>query len=247
MAFSDGLHTGEGAHLISKLHPKYAARVSSCRALGVETIAARTGGNEQLELYRTMTENVWAMVQEGFSEAIVKVGETTAADLEWWFRDVMRWKVRLSTGCYTDEKLGVTTWFPPSVDIYRSPYSPSVEAQPTIQPGDILHVDIGITAMNMNTDTQHLGYVLRANETAPPKSLLKGLHDANRLQDMVRKEMKVGRTGDEVFWAVRKDMKKAGLKGKIYSHPIGDYGHSAGAVIGMQDWQKCGYSIRLSS
>lgn len=140
---------------------------------------------------------------------------------------------------HADRQLGVTTWFSPSVDIYRSPQSPSLDEVPTIQPGDMLHVDIGITAMNMNTDTQHLGYVLRANETAPPDSLVKGLRDANKLQDMVRKEMKVGRTGDEVFWAVRRDMREKGLKGKIYSHPIGDYGHSAGAVIGMQDWQSC--------
>jgi Xaa-Pro aminopeptidase len=103
----------------------------------------------------------------------------------------------------------------------------------------MIHLDIGITAMNMNTDTQHLAYVLLPNETSPPQGLLDGLKTANRLQDMVRKEMKVGRTGDEVFWAVRGDMDKEGLEGRIYSHPIGDYGHSAGAAIGMADWQTC--------
>ena len=118
---------------------------------------------------------------------------------------------------------------------------------------DMLHVDIGIYAMGMNTDTQHLGYILRSNETAPPQSLLDGLKIANQMQDFNRKQMMPGRTGDDVFWSIRKDMTEAGLNenGRIYSHPIGDYGHSgcmgtrcadvvgAGAVIGMADWQTC--------
>ncbi len=108
---------------------------------------------------------------------------------------------------------------------------------------DMLHVDIGITAMNMNTDTQHLAYILRSNETSPPAGLLKGLRDANRLQDLVRKEMKPGVTGDEVLFNVFDDMKKERLEGLIYSHPIGDYGHSAGAVIGMQNNQHSTYCL----
>ncbi|RSH82191.1 hypothetical protein EHS25_006124 [Saitozyma podzolica] len=195
MAFSDGLHTGEGRLLTSKLDTNL------------------------------MMENVWAMVQEGFSEQVVQVGKTTAEDLEWWFRDVMRWRI------------GTGTWFPPTVDIYRSPSEPSLEQDPHMREGDMLHVDIGITAMGMNTDTQHLGYILRANETSPPRSLVRGLHRANRMQDMNRREMVPGRTGDEVFFAVKRAMKNEGLEGDVYSHPIGDYGHSAGAIIGMANWQ----------
>jgi len=85
-------HTGEGRLLRSKLG-KWADRVSSNRAIGVEVVATRAGGAEQLEMYKLMMENVWAMVQEGFSEEIIEVGKTTAKDLEWWFRDVMRWRV----------------------------------------------------------------------------------------------------------------------------------------------------------
>ena len=102
--------------------------------------------------------------------------------------------------------------------------------RPRLDVLDMLHVDIGITAMGMNTDTQHLGYILRRNETRPPASLIKGLHDANKQQDFVRHRMVPGRTGDEVFYDVITDMKNANLTGRIYSHPIGDYGHSAGSA-----------------
>lgn len=223
VAFSDGLHTGEGRALLRALDPRFAKRTSSCRALAVEVIAARVGA-EQLSAYRLLMENVWAMIAEAFSARVVSVGQTTTADLEWWFRERM-------------QVMGVGTWFHPSVDIRRHPSEPAVDKSPEIREGDMLHVDVGITAMGMNTDTQHLCYVLRANETKPPAGLLAGLRAGNGLQDMVRAEMVPGRTGDEVLAAVRRRMREARVDGDIYSHPIGDYGHSAGAVIGMTNMQ----------
>jgi hypothetical protein len=44
-------------------------------------------------MYRLLMENVWAMIQEGFSERVIEVGKMTPKDLEWWFRDYMRWTV----------------------------------------------------------------------------------------------------------------------------------------------------------
>lgn len=41
-----------------------------------------------------------------------------------------------------------------------------------------------------------------------------------------------GRTGNDVLANATKAVKDAGLRGLIYSHPIGDYGHSAGSYIG---------------
>ena len=80
---------------MEKLGP-WADRVSSDRAIGVEVIALRAGGKEQLDHYKLLQENVWAMIQEGFSEKIIQVGKTTADDLVWWFREVMVWRVSTS-------------------------------------------------------------------------------------------------------------------------------------------------------
>ncbi len=107
----------------------------------------------------------------------------------------------------------------------------------------MIHVDIGITAMNMNTDTQHLAYVLRKNETAPPAGLVAGLKASNHLQDLVRQHMRLGRSGDEVLHAVRAEMKDEAAEGLIYCHPIGDFGHAAGALVGMTNLQE-GESLR---
>ena len=57
------------------------------------------------------------------------------------------------------EERNVTTWFQPSVSVFR-PYNSSHGSTRTIHLGDKLHVDIGITAFGLNTDTQHIAYVL---------------------------------------------------------------------------------------
>jgi Xaa-Pro aminopeptidase len=92
--------------------------------------------------------------------------------------------------------------------------------------------------MNLHTDTQHLGYVLRPGETGPPPGLLACLATSNRLQDLVLAEMKPGRTGNAVLKAARAEMSRQGIDGTIYSHPIGDHGHGAGPLIGLWDRQE---------
>jgi hypothetical protein len=112
-----------------------------------------------------------------------------------------------------------------------------LEHDPIIQRGDVLHCDVGITALGLNTDTQHNGYVLLPGETAPPAGLLRALTNANRLQDFVMEELRAGRTGNEVLAASLAKMRAAGIDGTVYSHPIGLHGHGAGSLVGRWDHQ----------
>jgi hypothetical protein len=61
--------------------------------------------------------------------------------------------------------LGLGTWFQPSVSVQRRGVEMGDSANPVILRGDVLHTDFGITALGLNTDTQHMGYVLREGET----------------------------------------------------------------------------------
>ncbi|PMB66342.1 hypothetical protein BM221_007329 [Beauveria bassiana] len=103
--------------------------------------------------------------------------------------------------------------------------------------------DFGVSALGMNTDTQHLAYVLYPGQTSHdddddvPQGFRDGLLKGNRLQDMTREHMRPGRTGNEILAAIRRQMKHEGIEGKIYCHPIGDWGHSAGTLIGMTNLQ----------
>ncbi|KAJ8124297.1 hypothetical protein O1611_g9344 [Lasiodiplodia mahajangana] len=109
-----------------------------------------------------------------------------------------------------------------------------------IQYGDLIHTDFGVTALGLNTDTQHLGYVLYPGETEAdiPKGMLEGLAKVNRLQDIVKENMKIGMTGNEILKVSLDQMHAEGIEGKIYCHPTGEWGHSAGTVIGMTNLQE---------
>jgi hypothetical protein len=107
-----------------------------------------------------------------------------------------------------------------------------------IQRGDVLHCDFGVTAMGLNTDTQHMAYVLREGETDVPPGIKRALLNTNRLQDIVVERVRPGRSGNEVLADALTAMKAAGIDGSVYSHPVGDHGHGAGPLIGLWDRQQ---------
>jgi Xaa-Pro aminopeptidase len=107
-----------------------------------------------------------------------------------------------------------------------------------IERGDHLHVDFGIQAMGLATDTQHVGYVLKEGETDAPAGLRKALENSNRLQDLLMERLKPGRSGNAILTDTLTAMKKMGLTGTVYTHPIGDHGHGAGPLIGLWDRQE---------
>lgn len=138
------------------------------------------------------------------------------------------------------QALNYTTWFQPSVFIVNNDDFPALAVDDPHAPdrpinyGDLIHTDFGVSALGLNTDTQHLGYVLHPGETEAdvPPSMLDGLAKVNRLQDIVKENMRIGLTGDDILDASRKQMSAEGIEGKIYCHATGEWGHSAGTVIG---------------
>ena len=134
--------------------------------------------------------------------------------------------------------LGLGSWFQPSVSVQRRGVEMGDSADPVILRGDVLHTDFGIVALGLKTDTQHMGYVLREGEAAPPDGLIAALGRSNRLQDLLLEEMVPGRTGNEVLHRTLDRMRGGGIDGTVYTHPIGDHGHGAGPLIGLWDRQE---------
>ena len=222
-AFSDGLSSGEQDGMRAALGPKWTSRFRRAEALPLELIASRLPAEEAM--YARMTEVAWRIIQTAFSNQVIQPGVTRTDDVVWWMRQRVN-------------DLGLGTWFQPSVDVQRNGVSESqLGENPIIQRGDVLHCDFGITAMRLNTDTQHMGYVLREGEMAVPAGLTKALGRSNRLQDIVVAELRPGRTGNEILRASLGRMRDEGIDGTVYSHPIGLHGHGAGALIGLWDYQ----------
>ena len=222
-AFADGLSAGEWEQLARTLPPGYLPRVVRAEGLPLDYISVRAP--DMLPAYRRMMEVAWEVIGTAFSNTVITPGRTTTDDVVWWMRQ------RLAD-------LGLDTWFHTDVDVQREGVDLSDSASVVIQRGDVLHCDFGITALGLNTDTQHMGYVLRAGERQPPAGLVRALRNSNRLQDIVMAEMRPGRTGNEILAAALARMRADGIDGTVYSHPVGDRGHGAGPLIGLWDHQE---------
>lgn len=70
-----------------------------------------------------------------------------------------------------------------------------------------------------------------------PAALLTGLKTANRLQDIVLSHMHPSLSGNAILARSLAQMRAENITGKVYCHPIGDWGHSAGTLIGMTNLQ----------
>ena len=222
-AFSDGLSSGELDGMRATLGPRWTSRFRDAESLPLELIATRIPAERVF--YERLTRLAWTVIDTAFSRAVIAPGVTRTSDVVWWMRQRVN-------------DLGLGTWFQPSVEVQRRG---ATEAQlgddPVIQRGDVLHCDFGITALRLNTDTQHMGYVLREGETSVPAGLQRALERSNRLQDIVLAELRPGRTGNEVLRASLGRARTEGIDGTIYSHPIGLHGHGAGPLIGLWDYQ----------
>lgn len=232
-AFGDGMTHSQYVALTAALPDKYRSRMVSGETLSVRWLETRTP--TEMELYPGIVRIAHALIGEAFSRRVITPGKTTADDVVWWYRQRM-------------SDLGIATWFQPSIGIQRAGAKGMLEGDTVIQPGDLLWTDFGITYLRLNTDTQHLAYVLKAGETAAPAGLLKGLATTNRVQDMLRASFKIGASGNEVLSAALAKAKAAGIDASIYSHPLGFHGHGAGAAIGFWDNQngdeRGAYAIR---
>ena len=222
-AFSDGLSSGELQGMSAALGQKWTSRFRDAEGLPLELIASRLPDEEAF--FVRLQELVWSLTAEMFSSKVITPGTTKTSDLVWW------WRQRVND-------LGLGTWFQPSVDVQRKGASAEqVGDDPVIQPGDVLHCDVGLTVARLNTDTQHLAYVLRPGETDAPPGLRQALAHANALQDILMGELRPGRSGNDILAASLARMRAQKIEGTVYAHPIGLHGHGAGPLIGLWDYQ----------
>ncbi len=226
-AFSDGLSAGEWEALQDILGEKWLRRIVRAELLPIEYLQIRIP--EMEPYYKNLMMVVHSLIKRAFSSEVIKPGKTTTLDVEWWLRE-------------SAEELGVKVWFRPSVSVQRKEVKResflSERNGVVIQNGDVLHVDFGLSAIGLHTDTQHMGYVLRDNEKDVPEGIKRALLISNRLQDIVMERIMPGKTGNEILEEVLSQMKKEGIKGSIYCHTVGDHGHGAGPIIGLWDRQE---------
>jgi len=228
---ADGLDHTHYDLLLQKLPVNLKSKVVSATPIAVGWLETRT--EREMQIFQKLVSITHQIIADGFSSEVITPGVTTTDDLVWWFRQ------RVTS-------LGLTTWFHPTVSVQRADtvnfeHLRSFSNRPeneVIRPGDLLHVDFGITYLRLNTDIQQHAYVLQPGETDAPSYLKKAFATSNRLQDILTGNFKTGRTGNEILKATREQAIKENIKPSIYTHPLGLHGHAAGPTIGLWDKQE---------
>jgi Xaa-Pro aminopeptidase len=167
------------------------------------------------------------IVRRALSNEVITPGTTTVGDVRNWLYDAI----------YAH---GLRTWFQPDLRVQRRggglPTSRGFLAvapeSTVILPGDVVHIDFGVSYMGFDTDWQKMAYVLRPGETAPPAGLIQAMRNTNMLQDaLMLRHSRPGITAAEAHRGTMTEMGEQGIEAMIYSHPIGAQGHGLGASI----------------
>tara|TARA_B100000963_G_scaffold136542_1_gene118789 strand:- start:898 stop:2229 length:1332 start_codon:yes stop_codon:yes gene_type:complete len=226
-ALADGIVKTDYELLLNNLPSKLSKKVVSAEELAIRWIETRT--KKEMIIYDQLVEITHGIINEAFSTKVITPGVTTTDDVVWWMREKVK-------------KLGLKTWFHPTIDVQRNEisdlYAFDGESKfDIILPGDLIHCDFGITYLTLNTDCQELAYVLKPNETEAPDYLVKALEEGNRVQDIFTDLFEYKKTGNQILKQALEQGKNEGLRPQIYTHPLGTFGHSAGTTLGMWDSQ----------
>jgi Xaa-Pro aminopeptidase len=198
---------------------------------------------EELEHYRAAVVVTEEIVKRALSAEVITPGRTTVGDVRRALYDML-WAA------------GVRTWFQPDLRVQRAGeenatsrgFLAVAREGVVIQPGDLVHIDFGISYMGFDTDWQKMAYVLRPGETAAPAGLQAALRNTNTLQDaLMLRHARPGLTGGAVFNATMAEMKERGIEAMIYSHPLGAHGHALGGSIDFRSAQRANQSAQAQT
>ena len=226
-ALADGIVKTDYDLLLDNMSNSLSKKVVSAEELAVRWIETRT--EKEMIIYDQLVEITHGIINEAFSTKVITPGVTTTNDVVWWMREKVK-------------KLGLKTWFHPTIDVQRNEvsdlYAFDGESKfDIILPGDLIHCDFGISYLTLNTDCQELAYVLKPDETEAPEYLVKALDEGNRVQDIFTDLFEHKKTGNQILKEALEQGRNEGFRPQIYTHPLGTFGHSAGTTLGMWDSQ----------
>ncbi|WP_026376893.1 M24 family metallopeptidase [Aestuariibacter salexigens] len=227
-ALADGLSVGLHQKLLEYLPQKYQQRLTSAENLVVRWMETRS--EKELQVYPHIVALARGVIAEAFSNKVITPGATTTDDVAWFIRQRF-------------EDLQLRPWFQPYVNIQRQGDDTSEDDvfmgkdKRTILRGDVLHTDVGICYLNLCTDTQEMGYVLKLGETDAPPGLKQALAKGNRWQDILTEQFTTGDSGNTILANTIKQSESEGILSSTYTHPLGFVGHASGPTIGMWDNQ----------
>jgi Xaa-Pro dipeptidase len=217
--FCDGLTVEMKKFLVDAIGPEYAARLVSAEPMIVDFLDTRLP--EERELFTEAARISLVIHEEVHSRRAVTPGKTTIEEVKWYVHQRMA-------------EMHIGSWYQPIVRVNRQGGIVSNDSV-VIQPGDLLHTDIGVIYVGLYTDYKRNSYVLKPGETDAPAGLHKAFENAVRVQDAIREVATAGKIGHKVKDEAEALCRKWGINGSVFSHSTGLGGHGIGAWINP-DW-----------
>jgi len=216
--FSDGLSKTNYDAIISSIDDTYVKRII-CGEM-VATRFLETRSEKEIDLMRKIVGVTREIIKKAYSVEVIDIGHTTTGELRFFLMEEAT-------------KIGMPPWFDATVWIRREGKSHIDNDNEVIQKGDILHCDFGVVYGRLCSDVQEMAYIKHDDD----EILIKELQDIHaismKFQDIVMKNLIVGKTGNDVLVHSLNEAKEEGItKPMLYSHPIGIYGHGPGPTIG---------------
>jgi Xaa-Pro aminopeptidase len=118
----------------------------------------------------------------------------------------------------------------PASDFGHGIPSPNIR----VEPGHIVHIDLGVRMDGYCSDLQRLWYVKRPGETAPPETVRKAFATAVRAVDAAVALLKPGVRGHDIDTAARRIIVDAGYSEFKHAlgHSLGRAVHDGGTLLG---------------
>lgn len=246
---ADGLTHTAYLKLSEMLGEKYSRRFVSAQKLASDFRSRRVA--TEIAAFAEAGEMSRQIAERAFSNEVITPGKTTLADVAWWMHE-QQFKNNLGTS------FGM-----PSVYITGPDGFVALSDDHVIQRGDFLAIDWGVGYLNFYTDMKRHAYVLREGETHLPESIQKAFDNGRAVRDILKNNIKAGRTAGETLELLNRRINEAGFQVMetfnspttdpdivdviIGCHSVGNLGHGIGPSIAWFNPERLKYEIHESN
>lgn len=243
---ADGLSHTSYLKLTEELGQKFADRFVSSEKLASDFRSRRVAS--EIAAFAWAGELSRDIAERAFSNEVITPGKTTLAEVAWWMREQQY-----------ENNLG-TSFGMPSVYITGPDGFVALSDDHVIQRGDFLAIDWGVGYLNFYTDMKRHAYVLQDGETHLPDSLQKAFDNGRAVRDILKANIKVGRTAGATFDILNEHINDAGFRVMetfnsptddpnivdviIGCHSVGNLGHGIGPSIAWFNPERMTYVIQ---
>ncbi len=243
---ADGLSHTSYQKLAQELGPRYADRFVSAEKLTSDFRSRRVA--TEIAAFARAGEMSRTIAERAFSNEVITPGVTTLADVAWWMRE-QQFEHNLDTS------FGM-----PSVYLTGPDGVVALSNDHVIQRGDFLAIDWGVGYLNLYTDMKRHAYVLEEGETHLPESIQRAFDNGRKVRDILKANIKAGRTAGETFDLLNERINAAGFRVMdtfnqptddpenidviIGCHSVGNLGHGIGPSIAWFNPERMTYTIQ---